>query len=100
MQRRHGRVSRQTWDLAEIREICVLYDAGKGLLKAAMQQLHASARAYHRILNLARTIANLAWAEGIETPHLAEANQDRGRRGLDVATLACYTVRLGSKAAS
>jgi magnesium chelatase family protein len=79
--------------------VCVLDDSGKGLLRAAMQQLHLSARAYHRILNLARTIANLAWAEGIETPHLAEANQDRGGRGLDVATLACYTLRVGSKAA-
>ena len=53
---------------------------GKGLLRAAMQQLHLSARAYHRILKLARTIADLAGAEGIETAHLAEAIQYRPRR--------------------
>jgi len=41
----------------EVRDYCRLDDAGKSLLKAAMQQLHMSARAYHRILKLARTIA-------------------------------------------
>ena len=65
---------------AEIREVCVLDDAGKGLLRAAMQQLHHTARAYHRILKLARTIADLAGAERIETAHLAEAIQYRPRR--------------------
>jgi magnesium chelatase family protein len=65
---------------AEIRDICVLDDAGKGLLRAAMQQLQLSARAYHRILKLARTIADLGGAERIDTPHLAEAIQYRPRR--------------------
>jgi magnesium chelatase family protein len=65
---------------AEVREVCQLDDAGKGLLRAAMQQLHLTARAYHRILKLARTIADLAGAETIETPHLAEAIQYRPRR--------------------
>jgi magnesium chelatase family protein len=41
----------------EVRDLCRLDDAGKSLLKAAMQQLHMSARAYHRILKLARTMA-------------------------------------------
>jgi magnesium chelatase family protein len=54
--------------------------AGKSLLKAAMQQLGMSARAYHRILKLSRTIADLAGGEGIETAHLAEAIQYRPRR--------------------
>jgi magnesium chelatase family protein len=45
-----------------------------------MQQLHMSARAYHRILKLARTISDLAGSDAIETPHLAEAIQYRPRR--------------------
>jgi magnesium chelatase family protein len=65
---------------AEIREYCVLDDAGKGLLRAAMQQLHLTARAYHRILKLARTIVDLTGLASIETPHLAEAIQYRPRR--------------------
>jgi magnesium chelatase family protein len=65
---------------AEVREFCPVDDAGKTLLRAAMQQLHMSARAYHRILKLSRTIADLAGSEGIETAHLAEAIQYRPRR--------------------
>ena len=65
---------------AEVREYCALDDAGRSLLRAAMQQLHLSARAYHRILKLARTIADLAGSEVIETAHLAEAIQYRPRR--------------------
>jgi magnesium chelatase family protein len=65
---------------AEVRDHCPVDEAGAGLLRAAMQQLHMSARAYHRILKLARTIADLAGSETIETPHLAEAIQYRPRR--------------------
>jgi magnesium chelatase family protein len=65
---------------AEVREYCPVDDAGKNLLRAAMQQLQMSARAYHRILKLSRTIADLAGTEGIETAHLAEAIQYRPRR--------------------
>jgi len=65
---------------AEVRDFCQVDPAGKSLLKAAMQQLQMSARAYHRILKLARTIADLAGSERIQTVHLAEAIQYRPRR--------------------
>ena len=52
------------------------------LLKAAMQQLHLSARAFHRVLKLARTIADLAGSEVIAANHLAEAVQYRPRVGM------------------
>jgi magnesium chelatase family protein len=64
----------------EVRTICQLDEAGRGLVKAAMQQLQMSARAFHRILKLARTIADLAGSERIEIAHLAEAIQYRPRR--------------------
>jgi magnesium chelatase family protein len=66
----------------EVRSICQLDEAGRGLVKAAMQQLQMSARAFHRILKLARTIADLAGSERIETAHLAEAIQYRPRRAV------------------
>lgn len=46
-------------------------------MQTAMSQLNLSARAYHRILKLARTIANLAGREDIQSTHLAEASQYR-----------------------
>ncbi len=54
---------------AEVRDHCPVDDAGRSLLRAAMQQLHMSARAYHRILKLARTIADLAGSDEIQTAH-------------------------------
>jgi len=65
---------------AEVRDFCTVDESGRSLLRAAMQQLQMSARAYHRILKLARTIADLAGCERIETVHLAEAIQYRPRR--------------------
>mgnify|MGYP000220995697 CR=1 FL=1 len=64
---------------AEVRQFCELDEAGKQLMRAAMKQMNLSARAYHRILKLARTIADLAESEKIETHHLAEAVQYRAR---------------------
>ena len=65
---------------AEVRVYCPPDDAGRSLLRAAMQQLQMTARAYHRILKLARTIADLAGSDRIQTVHLAEAIQYRPRR--------------------
>jgi magnesium chelatase family protein len=64
----------------EVRRLCRLDEAGRSLVRAAMQQLQMSARAFHRILKLSRTIADLAGSEQIETAHLAEAIQYRPRR--------------------
>ena len=66
--------------VAGVREFCGVDDAGRGLLRAAMTQLGMSARSYHRILKLSRTIADLEGAKDIATHHLAEAIQYRPRR--------------------
>lgn len=63
--------------VGEIRQFCQLQDEGQSLMRAAMSQMNLSARAYHRILKLARTIADLANSDEIQSPHLAEALQYR-----------------------
>ncbi len=62
-----------------IREICDMEDDVRGLLQTATQQMHLSARAFHRILKLARTISDLAGEEQIGVTHLAESLQYRPR---------------------
>jgi len=56
-----------------VRKVCVINQAGKTLLKAAMEKLGLSARAYDRILKVSRTIADLAGSDTILVEHLAEA---------------------------
>jgi magnesium chelatase family protein len=64
---------------AEVRRYCELDESGHQLIRAAMKQMNLSARAFHRVLKLARTISDLAGCPKIETPHLAEALQYRPR---------------------
>lgn len=60
-----------------VKEVCGISDAGRTLLKTAMERLGLSARAYDRILKVSRTIADLAGTDDIKIEHLAEAIQYR-----------------------
>ena len=62
---------------AEVRKYCQLDNTSQSLMRSAMNQMQLSARAYHRILKLARTIADLAGESEIAAQHLAEALQYR-----------------------
>jgi magnesium chelatase family protein len=62
---------------AEVREYCQLDETSNSLMRTAMNQMQLSARAYHRVLKLSRTIADLAGEEKIVPTHLAEALQYR-----------------------
>ena len=64
---------------SEIEQFCVLDDSAKNLLNAAMRKLQLSAHAYHRVLKVSRTIADLAASNVIQTEHVAEAVQYRSR---------------------
>ena len=61
----------------KVKEVCEISDAGRTLLKTAMERLGLSARAYDRILKVSRTIADLAGSPEIKIEHLAEAIQYR-----------------------
>jgi magnesium chelatase family protein len=66
----------------EVRRYCDLDDTGRRLMKSAMTQMGLSARGFHRVLKVGRTIADLAGCENIEAAHLAEALQYRARSAM------------------
>jgi magnesium chelatase family protein len=72
-----GTYSNAQMSSKQLREICIINTAGAALLKKAMERLNLSARAYDRILKVARTIADLADTPEIKVEHLAEAIQYR-----------------------
>ena len=81
-QRYHGLagvLTNSDLDASQIDQFCTLDDSAVTLLKAAMRKLQLSARAYHRVLKVSRTIADLATSEIIHTEHVAEAVQYRSR---------------------
>ncbi len=73
---RQGKTNSQL-SVKEIDQHCALDTASENLLKQAISRLNLSARAYHRILKVARTIADLAGIEKINNQHIAEAIQYR-----------------------
>jgi len=65
--------------VGQIQQYCILKDDARQLLELSVRRLQLSARSYHRVLKLARTIADLADSERIEIAHVAEAIQYRPR---------------------
>ena len=61
----------------DLRQFCRIGEAGDALLRTAINRLGLSARAYHRVLKIARTIADLEGAAEIGTAHVGEAIQYR-----------------------
>ncbi len=66
-------------NLQQMKKHCQIDSVGQEILKTAVQNLRLSARSYHRILKLSRTIADLAASPTIQSPHIAEALQYRPR---------------------
>ncbi len=75
-----GIMTNSDLDIRRLRKYCRIDLAGRSLLRQAMSQLHLSARSYHRLLKLARTIADLEKVENIQASHIAEAIQYRPKQ--------------------
>lgn len=81
--------------VGEVRQFCKLQNEGQSLMRSAMTQLNLSARGYHRVLKLARTIADLAGSEEIQSVHLAEALQYRPKIMMGQKTIGDYPLSPG-----
>jgi magnesium chelatase family protein len=73
----HGIYANAQMSSKMLKEICIISATGQTLLKAAMEKLNLSARAYDRILKVSRTIADLSGSLDIKPEHVAEAIQYR-----------------------
>jgi magnesium chelatase family protein len=69
--------------VSEIQQLCVLSPEARQLLEVSTRRLQLSARAYHRILKLSRTIADLDDTDRIDIQHVAEAIQYRPRQAVN-----------------
>ena len=68
----------------DVRKFCQLDDASTSLMRTAMSPWQLSARGFHRVLKLARTIADLADSPSIQTAHLAEAIHQRAAEAAEL----------------
>jgi magnesium chelatase family protein len=64
----------------EIQQMCVLTSEARQVLELSVRQMQLSARAYHRVMKLSRTIADLDASDAIQVQHVAEALQYRPKR--------------------
>ena len=82
-------VSNEDMRVKEIREYCKLDEQSQIVMRSAMTQLQLSARAYHRMHKLARTIADLGGSDDIQPTHLAEALQYRPKIMMGIKKTPC-----------
>lgn len=77
---RPGLMANADMGVSEIQQLCVLSSEARQLLDVSVKRLQLSARSYHRVLKLSRTIADLSDSNSIEIHHVAEALQYRPRQ--------------------
>jgi magnesium chelatase family protein len=66
--------------VSEIQQFCILSPEARQLMELSVKRMQLSARAYHRVLKLSRTIADLGNSDRIDVQHVAEAIQYRPKR--------------------
>jgi magnesium chelatase family protein len=78
----NGIIANSDMGVGEIDKFCVLSNEARQLIELSVRRMQLSARAYHRVLKLSRTIADLADSDGIEVQHVAEAIQYRPKQAV------------------